>query len=73
MTIPGDRKAISEMRRELRPDGRLLLLNHVRASSRLGRAVQRLLEPLVIKFDGDHLLRRQLGRSGKTTIRVRSS
>lgn len=59
-TIPDDRKAVSEMRRVLRPGGRLLLLDHVRASSRLGRAVQRLLEPLAVKFGGDHLLRRPL-------------
>jgi Methyltransferase domain len=39
--IPDDRKAVAEMKRVLRPGGRLLLLDHVRAASRVGRAVQR--------------------------------
>jgi ubiquinone/menaquinone biosynthesis C-methylase UbiE len=32
--IPDDRRAIAEMRRVLRPGGRLLLLDHVRSSSK---------------------------------------
>ena len=32
-TIPDDRRAVAEMKRVLRPRGRLLLLDHVRASS----------------------------------------
>jgi SAM-dependent methyltransferase len=50
-------KVIAEMRRVLRPGGRPLLPSHIRTSSRLGSAVQRLLEPLAIRFGGDHLLR----------------
>jgi hypothetical protein len=53
-------KGISEMRRVLHPGGRPLHPSHIRASSRLGSAVQRLLEPLAIRFDGDHLLRSPL-------------
>jgi hypothetical protein len=48
------------MRRVLRLGGRLLLWDNVRASSRLGRTRQRLLESLAIRFGGDHLLRRPL-------------
>ena len=36
-SIPDDRKAVAEMERVLRPGGRLLLLDHVPANSRLGR------------------------------------
>jgi ubiquinone/menaquinone biosynthesis C-methylase UbiE len=56
-TIPDDRKAVAEARRVLRPGGRLLLLEHVRSPSRPVRAVQRLLDPLMVRFEGDHLLR----------------
>jgi ubiquinone/menaquinone biosynthesis C-methylase UbiE len=38
--IPDQRQAIAEMRRVLRPGGRLLLLDHVAAAPRLGRAIQ---------------------------------
>ena len=58
--IPDDRRAVAEMKRVLRPGGRLLLLDHVRASSRVWLAAQRVLEPLSWRFACDHLLRRPL-------------
>ena len=58
--IPDDRRAVAEMKRVLRPRGRLLLLDHVRASSKAWLAAQRLLEPLSWRFSCDHLLRRPL-------------
>ena len=58
--IPDDRRAVAEMKRVLRPGGRLLLLDHVRAASRLGRAVQRVLEVVMVPLEGEHLLRRPL-------------
>jgi ubiquinone/menaquinone biosynthesis C-methylase UbiE len=58
--IPDDRRAIAEMKRVLRPGGRLLLLDHVRASSKVWLAVQRVLEPLPRRFSCEHLLRRPL-------------
>src|SRR3712207_1423477 len=45
-TIPDDRRAIAEMKRVLRLGGRLLLLDHVRASSKVWLAVQRVLEQI---------------------------
>src|SRR2546428_394291 len=56
-TIPDDRKAVAEARRVLRPEGRLLLLEHVRSPALPIRAGQRLLEPLTLRFEADHLLR----------------
>ena len=58
--IPDDRLAVAEMKRVLRPGGRLLLLDHVRASSKLGRTVQWLLEQITLRLEGEHLLRRPL-------------
>jgi ubiquinone/menaquinone biosynthesis C-methylase UbiE len=59
-TIPDHRRAVSEARRVLRPGGRLLLLEHVRSPGPMVRAVQRLLDPLTVRFEGDHLLREPL-------------
>jgi ubiquinone/menaquinone biosynthesis C-methylase UbiE len=56
-TIPDDRRAVAEARRVLRPGGRLLLLEHVRSPLLPIRAGQRLLEPLTLRFEADHLLR----------------
>ena len=59
-TIPDDRAAVREMFRVLRPGGRLLLLEHVRSPARAVRAGQRLLEPLALRFEHDHLTREPL-------------
>lgn len=56
-TIPDDRRAVAETMRVLRPGGRLLLLEHVRSPLLPIRAGQRLLEPLTLRFEADHLLR----------------
>ena len=59
-SIPDERQAIMEARRVLRPGGRLLLLEHVRSPIPAVRAVQRLLDPLFVRLQADHLLREPL-------------
>jgi len=59
-SIPDDRRAVAEGVRVLKPGGRMLLLEHVRSPSRVVRAGQRLVEPLTIRFQADHLTREPL-------------
>jgi ubiquinone/menaquinone biosynthesis C-methylase UbiE len=59
-TIPDDRAAVSEAKRVLRSGGRFLLLEHVRSPNPAVRLGQRLLDPLAVRFEGDHLLREPL-------------
>lgn len=61
-TIPDERAAVAELRRVLRPGGRLLLLEHVGSHVGAIRAGQRLLEPLTLRFACDHLLRQPVER-----------
>jgi len=58
--IPDERRAVAEMRRVLRPGGRLLLLDHVTAAPRAARAAQWLLERITVPLGGEHLRRRPL-------------
>ena len=59
-SIPDDRRAVAEARRVLRPGGRFLLFEHVRSPLLPVRAVQRILDPLCVRFSADHLLREPL-------------
>jgi ubiquinone/menaquinone biosynthesis C-methylase UbiE len=59
-TIPDHRRALAEAARVLRPGGELLLLEHVRSPVLPVRLLQRVLEPLTLLLDHDHLLREPL-------------
>lgn len=69
-TIPDDRAAVAEMWRVLRPGGRLLLLEHVRSPVRPVRRGQRVLEPLFVRFQQDHLTREPLERVRATGFEI---
>lgn len=56
--IPDLRRAVAEMRRVLRPGGRLVLVDHVRSTSRPIHWLQKALEKASLRIDGDHLTRR---------------
>jgi ubiquinone/menaquinone biosynthesis C-methylase UbiE len=55
--IPEERRTIREMVRVLKPGGRMIWLEHVRSHIRPVRWVQRLLDPLLVRLEADHLLR----------------
>jgi ubiquinone/menaquinone biosynthesis C-methylase UbiE len=56
-TIPEPERAAAEAFRVLQAGGKLVLLEHVRSPVAAVRAVQRVLEPLAVRFEADHLLR----------------
>jgi ubiquinone/menaquinone biosynthesis C-methylase UbiE len=68
--VPDDRRAVAEMKRVLWPGGRLLLLDHIRAASGLGRAVQKALEFVWVRLEGEHLLRRPLEHAKAEGLRI---
>ena len=55
--VPDDQLAIHEIARVLRADGRLVWLEHVRSPVAPVRWVQRLLDPVLVRLEADHLLR----------------
>jgi ubiquinone/menaquinone biosynthesis C-methylase UbiE len=59
-TIPDDRAAVAEVKRVLRPQGRFLLLEHVRSPVAPIRLGQRALDPIFVRLQADHLMREPL-------------
>lgn len=72
-SIPDHRKALAEMARVLRPGGRLLLGDHVRATATWLLTLQRALEPLAVRFEGEHLLRRPLDQVRELGLGIEES
>lgn len=58
--IPDNVRAIGEMKRVLKPGGTLLLVDHVRSTSRPLFWIQRGIEALSARTQGEHMTRRQL-------------
>lgn len=71
--IPDVDRAVAEMRRVLRPGGRLVLVDHVRSTNRVAYAIQKLIEFVSIRMDGDHMTRRPIEQVMSNGFDVQSS
>lgn len=56
--IPDPSRAVAEMRRVLRPGGRLVLVDHIRSASRPVFWAQKAIELVSVRLDGDRMTRR---------------
>jgi ubiquinone/menaquinone biosynthesis C-methylase UbiE len=56
-SVADDRRAIAQMARVLKPGGRAVIVEHVRSPLWPVRMLERMLEPLMVRLECDHLLR----------------
>jgi hypothetical protein len=56
--VPDERAVLRELARVVRPDGLVLVADHVESSAALGRGVQRLLDAVTPATAGEHHRRR---------------
>lgn len=68
--IPDPQRALAEMQRVLRPGGRLILADHVAATSAPARVIQRLLEIVTVPLGGEHFLRRPIEHLHDTDLDI---
>ena len=71
--IPDESRAVSEMKRVLRPGGLLLLVDHIAGGAWPTRAIQRLLEAITVPLQGEHFLRRPLHQVRAAGLSVEQS
>jgi ubiquinone/menaquinone biosynthesis C-methylase UbiE len=58
--IPDPKRAVSEMRRVLRPGGKLILVDHIRSAVKPIFWFQKLIEFFSMQLEGEHMTRRPL-------------
>ncbi len=58
--IPDPHRAVSEMKRVLRPGGKLILVDHIRSAAMPIFWFQRAVEFFTRRFEGEHMTRRPL-------------
>lgn len=56
--VPDDAKVVTEMKRVLKPGGRLILVDHIRSAVKLIYWVQRAVEFVSSRTEGEHMTRR---------------
>jgi ubiquinone/menaquinone biosynthesis C-methylase UbiE len=69
-TIPDEGKAVAEAYRVLRPGGYFILIEHVRSPMLPVRAIQRGIDPISVRFGGDHMVREPLDHLEPAGFRV---
>ncbi len=69
--IPDVGRAVGEMERVLKPGGSLILVDHIRSESRLVLAIQKLIEFVSNRIDGDFMTRRPLEQVTENGFEIR--
>lgn len=71
-SVPNPIKGLEEIKRVCKPEGKILLLEHVRSDNLLLGKLMDLLDPLTVRMIGPHINRRTIENISKAGLRIRS-
>ena len=69
-SVPDPVLGFNEIARVLKPDGRLLLLEHVRSANPVVGALMDLLDPVMVRLMGPHINRRTVANIQQSQLHV---
>lgn len=68
--IPDPQQAVDEMKRVLKPGGKLILVDHIRSASRPLYWLQKAMEFVTARFEGEHMTRRPADQVETARFRI---
>lgn len=71
-SVPDPLKGLKEIRRVCKPNGKIILLEHVRSENPLLGKIMDILDPLTVKMMGPHINRRTVETVHKAGFKVKS-
>ena len=72
-SVPDPIKGLSELKRVCKPEGKVILLEHVRSENPLLGKIMDIIDPLSVRMIGPHINRRTVENISKAGLKIKSA